>query len=111
MLSWLIVVIFIVIAMFVLKTNHFRHKMWIIMLILLGIFLYLSISVVQTKYDLKVSSVDDFLGATKIYIGWLSNGFGNLKTLTGDAVKMDWTNSSESLFNKNKTVDIGIKPK
>ncbi len=105
MISWLIIGILVVLGIVVLKTNHFRHRFWIFFLVLIAIFLYVSITVVHSKYNLDFTTFDGASKSIKVYIGWLGNGFTNLKTLTGNAIKMDWTSSNESLLDKtNKSV-------
>lgn len=100
MISWVIIIVLIVIAFFLLKTNHFRHRMWIILLIFLALFLYISITLVNAKHDLDANSTEGFFNSVKVYMGWLANGFQNLKTITGNAIKMDWTSTDETFFNK-----------
>lgn len=104
MISWIIIVILVVLALFILKASHFRHRFWVVILVLLILFLYVSISVVYGKYDLNFSSTGGVFNAVKVYFGWLGNGFHNLKTLTGNAVKMDWTSANASFFNKTEKI-------
>jgi len=100
MLGWVIVIVLVIIAFFILKANHFKHRLWIIVLISIAIFLILSVTLVYSKYNLNFSSVNDSISSAKIYFGWLVNGFHNLRALTGNAVKMDWTSSDSTLVNK-----------
>ena len=69
---------------------------------LLALFLYISINVVYDKYKIELNSVEGVFTAAKIYTGWLANSFQNLKVLTGNAMKMDWTKTNASFFNKTK---------
>jgi len=103
MVSWLIIGVLIVIAVIALKINHLRHKIWIVAVILLVIFLYMTVSLVYKENELKVDNTEDFFHITKVYLGWLGNGFNNLKSLTGYAVKLDWGSSNTSFMNKTLT--------
>src|SRR3989344_4231020 len=103
MISWLIIVVLVIVGVFVLKINHFRHRMWVVLLILFALFLYVSITVVNSKNDLKFDSTEGFVNSAKIYFGWLGNGFQNMKILVGNAIKMDWTSSNESMLDKKNT--------
>lgn len=100
MISWVVIGILILIAFILLKTNHFKHRAWIILIVVLALFLYVSITLVNTNHDLNVNSTEGFFNSVKIYSGWLANGFKNLKSITGNAVKMDWTSADETFFNK-----------
>ncbi|MDP3026212.1 MAG: hypothetical protein Q8N63_00775 [Nanoarchaeota archaeon] len=101
MLNWIIIFVLVMLGIYVLKLNHLRHRFWIFFLIFLAVFLYVSITVVHNKYDLDFTTFDGLSKSTKVYLGWLGNGFENMKALTGNAIKMDWTSSSnESLLDK-----------
>jgi len=100
MISWIIIAILVLVAFFILKTDHFKHRMWIVLLVFLALFLYISITLVTTKNDLNFNSTEGALNSAKIYLGWLANGFQNLKAITGNVIKMDWTSTDKAFFNK-----------
>jgi hypothetical protein len=107
--NWIIIFVLVMIGIYLLKINHFKHRFWIFFLVFIAIFLFVSISVVQSKYHLSFATFDDLSKSVKIYLGWLSNGFGNMKVLTGNAIKMDWTSSSDnSVIDK---VNLSLKGK
>jgi len=105
MINWIIITILIVSALIALKMNRIRHKIWIITLILAALFLYTSVTVVYSEHQVKLDSAEGVFQASKIYLGWLANGFQNIKSLTGNAVKMDWTKTNASFFNKTKEIE------
>jgi len=76
MMGVLIIAVLVVAAVMFIKMNHFRHKLTIIALLLFALFLI------------------------KVYTGWLGNGFQNLKSLTGNAVRMDWTSTNGTFLSK-----------
>jgi Ca2+/Na+ antiporter len=100
MINILIVIVLVFIAVILIKMNHFKHRITIILVLLFALFLYSSFSVINKTNDLDLKSVDGLAGAFKIYLGWLGNGFSNLKTLTGNAMKMDWISTNESFQTK-----------
>ena len=109
MLNWIIIFVLVMIGIYVLKINHLRHRFWIFFLIFLAIFLYVSITVVHSKYNLDFTSFDGLSASIKVYLGWLGNGFHNMGVLVGNAIKMDWTSSSnKSLFDKTNS---SVNPK
>lgn len=100
MISWVIIIILVLVAIVLLKTNHFRHRMWIFLLVILVLFLYISLTLVKTQNDLSFNSTEGAFNSLKVYFGWLANGFQNLKSITGNAIKMDWTSTDKTFFNK-----------
>ena len=107
MISWLIIIVLVVIGIFTIKMNHLRHKFFIVLVVLLALFFYASITFVASKNNIKLDTYEGFSKAIQIYGGWLVNLFGNFKSLTGNAVKMDWssTNASISKDNTDKNAD------
>ena len=104
MLNWIIIFVLVMAGIYVLKISHIRHRFWIFFLIFLAIFLYVSLTVVNSKYDLDFTTFDGLSKSIKVYLGWLGNGFQNMKVLTGYAIKMDWTSSSnKSLLDKTNS--------
>jgi len=100
MISLVIIVVLFIVGLYILKISHFRHRFFIILLILLAIFLYVSLTIVNSKHNLNFTTFDGVSNSFKVYMGWLANGFQNLKTITGNAVKMDWTSADKTFFNK-----------
>lgn len=98
MISWLVIAILVILAIFILKMNHMKHRLWVILIVLFVLFLYVSITLVNNKYDLDFSSTEGIVNSVKIYFGWLGNGFRNMESLVGNAIKMDWASSNESML-------------
>jgi|APSaa5957512576_1039674.scaffolds.fasta_scaffold87412_2 hypothetical protein len=97
MINVLIIVVLVIVAVALIKMNHLKHKVTIMLVLLFALFLYSSFTVINKTNELDLTSVDGLAGAFKVYLAWLGNGFGNLKVLTGNAMKMDWISSNESL--------------
>ena len=57
MISWIIVVVLLVIGIFAIRMNHFRHKIFIVGLLLFALFLYGSLVVVSSLNDFDFSSL------------------------------------------------------
>jgi hypothetical protein len=98
MISWIVIVIMIVLGIFAIKLNHLKHRIFIIVLITLALFLYSTMNLVTTQNDIELDSVNGIFSAGKVYMGWLANGFNNVKELTGNVVKQDWTSSNATFF-------------
>ena len=96
MVSWIIIIILVIIGLLIIKIGHIKHSFFIIILILLGLFLYTSITYVSEKNNLDLSTTSGFFSSAKVYTGWLANGFKNLKDLTSRVIDMDWRSTNES---------------
>lgn len=103
MISWIVIGILLVVGIFAIKMNHLRHRIFIVVLIVLALFLYSTLVLVDNRNDLNLSTSDGLFDALKVYNGWLANGFGNMKSLTGRAIGMDWSSTNGSFFNKTDT--------
>jgi hypothetical protein len=98
MLSWVIIIILAVMAAAVLKMSHIKHRLTLVVLIIIALFITSTIGVVSSNNELDLSSTDGFLNAAKVYFGWLGNGFQNMKVLTGQAIGMDWTSTNVTII-------------
>ncbi len=101
MISWMIIGVLVIAALIALKMNHLRHRLWILGLVFLALFLYTSAAIVYHENELKFDTTEGIFSSIKIYIGWLSNGFQNLKTLSGNAVDLDWADSNETFADRS----------
>ena len=80
--------------------NHLKHRFFITLLILAALFLYSTMNLVTTQNDIDLTSIDGVMSSLKVYTGWLANGLGNMKELTGRAIDQDWSNTNASFFKK-----------
>jgi len=88
----LVGIIIIIAAIWViLEMKRFKHRALAIFLIFVLLFSYFSFTVVFTGKKLDLSSVDGVKEAGGIYYSWLASIFVNLKSLTSNAIKMDWS--------------------
>ncbi|MBU0894736.1 MAG: hypothetical protein KKF48_00535 [Nanoarchaeota archaeon] len=87
----LFVVAVLIIAIWVfIEIKRLRHKVFAMFLIALILFAYISFAVVIKDRNLDFKSIEGWIVAGKIYFSWLGSIFGNLKTITTNAIKMDW---------------------
>jgi len=95
----LIVVLILVIAIWlIIEFKRFRHKILAVFLILLILFTYFSFSAVIKGRDLDLKTFSGINEAGKIYVLWLGGLFKNFKTITTNAIDMDWkVNETEEL--------------
>jgi len=100
MISLTIIAILVVAAVVLIKMNHFKHRITIVALLIFALFLYSTVTVVNKANEFDLKTTEGFLDAGKIYTGWLGNGFGNLKTITGNVINMDWSSTNGTFFSK-----------
>jgi len=74
----------------IVELKRFKHKLFAIFLIALILATYLSFSVVFQNHEIDYKSPTGLVTAGKLYFSWLGSIFGNFKSITTDAVKMDW---------------------
>jgi len=102
MISWIVIGILIVVGVIAIKMNHLKHRIFIILLIVLALFLYATINLVNTQNDIDISTSDGLFHSLKVYGGWLANGFDNAKNVIGNVIKMDWASTNGSFLNSTK---------
>lgn len=87
----LIIVSILVAAVWIfIEFKRFKHKLLAIFLIMLIIFTYMSFMVTLKGKDIDFKSVNGIREAGQLYFSWLGSIFGNLKSITGHAINLDW---------------------
>ena len=85
------VIVAVVIAIWLLfGFKRMKHKLFAVILIALILFSFFSFNVAFNGKEISLNNISDLGKISKIYFSWLGNIFGNMKTITGQAVKMDW---------------------
>lgn len=100
LLSWILIGVLILLVVMVMKVRHFKHRFFAVVFILLLIFIYVTSMRVLSGYDINWKSVAGVEKAVKVYFVWLGGIFDNLKVLTANVVKMDWTKKNETEASK-----------
>mgnify|MGYP001612662498 CR=1 FL=1 len=92
----LVIVILVVLIWLLMEFKQFRHKIWAVFLIALILFTYFSFTTVLKGKDIDLKSVSGLTQATKLYFSWLGSAFANVKTITTNAIHMDWRNTNKT---------------
>lgn len=92
----LIVGVFVLLIWFFLVFRRARHKFFSHFLLVLLIFLFITFAISIRGSDVSFKTSSGVLSAGKIYLNWLGSAFGNVKSITGYATKLDWDNSNET---------------
>lgn len=72
------------------KVKGFQHKFVTIFLIALILFSFFSFYLAFHGKGVSIKNISDIEKVAKLYFSWLGNVFGNMKVLTGQAIKMNW---------------------
>jgi glucan phosphoethanolaminetransferase (alkaline phosphatase superfamily) len=93
-----VIVLLLVLGIWILiEIRKMKHKLFAIFLIALILFAYVTFSMTIKDKDVDLKTVDGLAKATKIYFSWLGSAFLNLKSLTTNAIKMNWTGENKDI--------------
>ena len=93
----LFVVAALIIAIWlVIEVKRLRHKFFAIFLIVLILFTYLSFTMVMKNHEVDLKTIPGIMEAGGLYVSWLGSLFGNFKSITSHAVKLDWQENNET---------------
>jgi energy-coupling factor transporter transmembrane protein EcfT len=104
MIGWGLLIIIAILFFFgfvFIKLKGINSKFWLVFIILLLLFLFGTGSVILSRENVNLNEKDGLLNAVKLYLGLLGNGFQNLKSIGGEVIKMNWTDTNGSFFNKS----------
>ncbi len=89
-LTVFIIAALIIAIWIIVEIKRMRHKIFAIFLIALVLFLYISSTFVFKGHDIDFKTFSGISTATNLYFSWLGSIFGNIKSITTSAIKMDW---------------------
>jgi hypothetical protein len=91
-----IVAILIIAIWVIIEVKRLRHKIFALFLIALILFTYVSFTVSLRGQDIDMTTVPGVMAASKLYMSWLVSVFNNLKSITTQAISLDWIPNNES---------------
>ena len=98
----IIVIAFIIALIWIfVELRRSKHKFFAILLILLILFSYFGFVVTLKGKDINYKSIDGLQTVAKLYFVWIGQIFKNFKSITANAVKLDWKGDSSGLNTKN----------
>lgn len=97
------IVLIIVVIWVVLEFKRFKHRILAVLLIMILLFTYFSFTIVFKDKKLDLSSIEGIREAGGIYYSWVSSIFLNVKSLSSNAVKMDWGVNNTTLNSDNNS--------
>ncbi|MFA6022796.1 MAG: hypothetical protein WC781_01785 [Candidatus Pacearchaeota archaeon] len=103
LILWLVAAGLIALIFIFLRAQHFKHKTVWVIIVFVALFFFLGFMLSIAGRDINYNSFDGIKTAGVLYMGWLGNTFDNVKTLTGNAIKMDWAGNENVPLAKNTT--------
>jgi MFS superfamily sulfate permease-like transporter len=91
-----IVAVLIIAIWVIIEVKRLRHKIFAIFLIALILFTYISFTVTLKSQDIDMTTIPGVTAASKLYVSWLASAFNNLKSITTQAIGLDWTPQNQS---------------
>ena len=86
----LVISVLVIAIWVIIEVKRLKHKLFAIFLIGLILFAYFSFTFSLRGQDVDIKTVPGIIEASKLYFSWLGSAFGNMKSITTNAVKMDW---------------------
>ncbi|MCK5149524.1 hypothetical protein KAJ87_01200 [Candidatus Pacearchaeota archaeon] len=81
----------LVIAIWVIvELKRMKHKIFAILLIAMILFLYVTSGYVFEGKEVNFRTIDGLKEASSLYFVWFGSFFNNLKSITVNAIKMNW---------------------
>jgi len=78
------------------ELKRFKHKIFAMFLIALILFSYLGFMASIKGQDINFKSIDGLKTAGSLYLSWIGNVFKNMKSITTNAIKMDWRSENKT---------------
>ena len=103
--AFFIIAAVIILIWVLIEIKRFRHKFFAWFLIILIILGYVSFNLAMKNQNADFKSVSGLLTAGKIYFSWLGSIFGNFKTITTNAIKMNWEANKTEKVDINKAIE------
>lgn len=69
------------------------------MALILSIFLVLSLGYVYLSSDSNIKGVGDAFDFVGVYFSWMGSFFENLRTITAQVIKLDWSANNSTPYN------------
>ncbi len=97
-MNWIILLVLVGVLFFIQKVNHLKHRFSLTGAIILVIFVYITFSYAIGGENLDLKSAEGIGSGIKIYFSWLAGSFNNVKSITANAVNLDWSkNNSQEI--------------
>ena len=85
------------------ELRRFKHRIFAVFIVLLFLVIYFSFAFVSLSKSVNLSGFNGIKEAGGFYFSWLGSVFSNVRTLAGNAVKMNWSPGNSTLNSQNSS--------
>ena len=100
-MNWKVVAVITAIVLVVfyllIEMKRMKHKFFAIFVILIMILFISTAYFVFKDKQLNLNSLGGWQDASKVYMSFLGSAFDNTKTITSNAIRMDWSAKNSSI--------------
>ncbi len=89
-MTFMIIAVLVVAIWVIIEIKRLKHKLFAIFLIGLILVGYFSFTYAIRGQDIDFKTVPGVIEASKLYFSWMGSAFGNMKSITTNAIKMNW---------------------
>ncbi len=89
-MNWILIVVVLGLVVLFFKAHEVRHRFFAMAIILLVLFFLVTFASVALQPGVDFKTFEGVTSAGKVYLAWLGHAFGNVKSITGNAVALDW---------------------
>jgi hypothetical protein len=94
--AFLVTAIAIIAVWVLVELKRLRHKIFAMFLIMVILSLYFSVTYVFREKDINLNTIEGMTSASKLYYSWLVSVFDNVKVITLNAIRMDWSTQNST---------------
>ena len=84
MISVVLIIVFLLVALFIFKLEHLGKVIKISLLVVIAALLYFSVTSVISTADVDLDSPKGVLNSVTLYFRWLGNAISNLADISGE---------------------------
>jgi hypothetical protein len=95
--AFLVTAVAIIGIWILIEFKRMRHKVFAMFLIFMILFSYVSVTYVFSNKEVDLNTLPGVVSAAKMYYSWLAGVFVNVKTITANAIRMDWGRNESSV--------------
>ena len=99
--TWIVIFIFgliffVAMKMIFMRLKFFNHRFSLMLTFLIILFLIVGFLIAIAGNNIDLTTKEGVKSGFKLYFTWLGNSMDNIKVITSNAIKMDWSANNTS---------------
>jgi len=90
-MNWIVILLVLAALFIFVKMTNKGQNFWSYIIVVASIFFVVTVIYVSTLPGVSLTSLDGLVQLSKLYFIWLGKLASNLGSLTGNAVRLDWS--------------------